>query len=222
MEDFKKCKSRFDLWINFINSQNIKDVCEIGVYRGDFADKMLNKCPQLKTYHMIDPWENLKDWNKPSNKSNETFDIYYSEVIKKIDKFRDKVLIHRGETKNVVDEIADDSLDFVYVDGDHTLRGIMIDLLKIYPKIKNGGWIGGDDLCCNIFQHSIEWEPTLVFPVVVYFAEANFLNVYALPHNQFLIHKNVEKNFEFFDLTGRYSDLSLKKQIVDFLKIYIK
>ena len=54
-----------------------------------------------------------------------------------------KVVILRGRTKEVIDQVPDNSLDFAYIDGDHTLRGITIDLMNVLPKIKEGGIIGG-------------------------------------------------------------------------------
>lgn len=39
----------------------------------------------------------------------------------------------------------DASLDFVYVDGDHTYQGVKDDLVAWLPKIRPGGFIGGDD-----------------------------------------------------------------------------
>lgn len=61
------------------------------------------------------------------------------------------------------------------------------------------------------WQHGSAYEPTLVCPFAVYFAEAMRLPFVALPHKQFLIQKAADASFSFVDLTGTYSDLSLKK-----------
>jgi hypothetical protein len=113
----------------------------------------------------------------------------------------------------VIDQIPDGSLDFAYVDGDHTLRGITVDLISVYPKIRDGGWIGGDDFSPTIWQHSAEFEPTLVFPLAVHFAEAVGARIYGLPFKQFLIEKAPGPAHEFIDLTGRYGDLELGRQL---------
>jgi len=55
------------------------------------------------------------------------------------------------------------------------------------------------------------YEPTLVCPFAVYFAEAMRLPFVALPHKQFLIQRAANAEFSFVDLAGTYSDLSLKK-----------
>ncbi len=103
----------------------------------------------------------------------------------------------RGRTKEVIDEIPDGSLDFAYIDGDHTLRGITIDLIKLMPKVKEGGLIGGDDFTNTPWQHDIRFEPTLVCPFGIYFAEAMDLPIVALPFNQFLIEKTTGGVFSF-------------------------
>ncbi len=133
-----------------------------------------------------------------------------------------KCVILRGKTTEVIEEIQDAELDFAYIDGDHTLKGITIDLHRVYPKIKPGGWIGGDDFSQTIWQHATRYEPTLVFPYAVYFAEAVGAQIYALPHNQFLLKKaepptpnltaGNQSAFEFNDLTKSYQDTGLKSQ----------
>lgn len=40
----------------------------------------------------------------------------------------------------------DESLDFVFIDGAHDYESVKQDLEHWYPKIKTGGWLGGDDL----------------------------------------------------------------------------
>jgi hypothetical protein len=48
-------QSRMDLWVEFINSVGARRMAEIGVYQGDFAAFVLQRCPGLTTYYMIDP-----------------------------------------------------------------------------------------------------------------------------------------------------------------------
>ena len=208
-----KAKNRFDFWILFIQLKKITSIVELGVYRGEYAEKILLACGEITKYYMIDPWRQLKDWNKPANVDNEKFEEYFNETLRKTKFAKNKIEILRGRTQDVKNEIKNDSLDFAYIDGDHTLKGISIDLVIIWDKIKSNGFIAGDDFCSNIWQHDRSFEPTLVFPFAVYFAEAKNVKIFALPFNQFLIAKGIE-GFEFIDLTnGKYSDLSLLKQI---------
>jgi hypothetical protein len=116
----------------------------------------------------------------------------------------------------VIDGVPDASLDLVYIDGDHTLRGITIDLLNVWKKVKAGGWIGGDDLSADIWQHSTRFEPTLVFPFVFYFAEAMGASIYALPRSQYLLEKpgGSKSAFACHDLVGSYGHPTLRLQMI--------
>jgi hypothetical protein len=207
-----RAESRLDLWTRFVNQTGARNVAEIGVYRGRFAARLLNDCPGITTYYMVDPWRNLEDWNKPANTSDEVFEGYFRESMERTSAHEAKRVVLRGTTVEVIDRVADGSLDFAYIDGDHTLRGITIDLVRVFPKVRQGGWIGGDDFTPSIWQHGDAYEPTLVFPLAVHFAEAVGARIYGLPHRQFLIEKTAESDHAFKDLTGRYGDTGLKRQ----------
>jgi hypothetical protein len=203
--------SRLDLWVKWLHSGNVRVMLEVGVWKGDFAKEVLQQCAFITQYRMIDPWASLPDWNKPTNVKPEMFDRIYAEAMEKTAFASKKLVVHRGRTKEVIGEIPDESVDFAYIDGDHTLRGITIDLIKVLPKIKEGGFIGGDDFSKTPWQHDSRFEPTLVCPFSVYFAEAMNLPFAALPFDQFLMQKRADASFSFADTTGNYSDLSLNK-----------
>lgn len=203
--------SRRELWATFLSVQHTRVMAEVGVWKGDFAADVLRAASHMELYYMIDPWANLPDWNKPFNVKPEVFAEIYREMDAKTAFAGHKRRLLRGRTKEVVGMIPDGSLDFAYIDGDHTLRGITIDLIKMWPKIKSGGFIGGDDFTTTTWQHDVKFEPTMVCPFSVYFAEAMNIPIVALEHGQFLIQKDESAGFSFRDPTGLYSDLSLSK-----------
>lgn len=207
-----KTTDRYDFWTSFINSHNLKNIAELGVWEGDFAEKILQSCPLVTSYTMVDPWRNLSDWNKPFNNDNETFTEVYQKAISRTDFAKEKRVVLRGKTIEVINDIPDDSLDFVYIDGDHTLKGITIDLINIWGKVKDGGFIGGDDLFKDFWCHGEKFEPTLVFPYTVYFAEAMNAKIYTLPNIQYLIQKQ-SSGFELIDLTGEYKNTDILSQL---------
>lgn len=207
-------EDRFDFWVNICNHFSFKEILEIGVYKGDFSAKLLRGCESIRKYYMIDPWQNLENWNKPCNVSNEDFEKIHNELLLQTNFAKEKRVILRGRTAEVIHRIKDNSVDFIYIDGDHTLHGITIDLFNAWQKTKQGGIIGGDDFSETIWQHSKNFEPTLIFPYAVYFAEAVGAQIYALPFRQYLIKKS-DIGFRFTDLTGKYNDQSLRSQLWD-------
>ena len=203
--------SRIHLWERILRATNVKTMLEVGIWKGEYAQQILTQCEFIQRYYMIDPWANLPDWNKPFNVSPEVFEEVYEEAMTKTEFAAAKRVVLRGRTKEVIATIPDNSLDFAYIDGDHTLRGITVDLIKILPKVNEGGLIGGDDFTDTPWQHDMQYEPTLVCPFSIYFAEAMDLPIAALPFGQFVLQKSTASSFTFIDTTGNYSNISLNK-----------
>jgi hypothetical protein len=205
-------QDRIELWTQIVKDSNARAVAEVGVWKGEFAEELLTECEAISTYYMLDPWRNLADWNKPYNVSNDKFWAVMQEAMARTEFAAQKRVVLRGETKDVAAQIPDASLDLCYIDGDHTLRGILIDLMKLYPKVKDGGLLGGDDMTPYAWVHGRKFEPTLVFPTVVHFAEATGSVIYALPFGQFAMRVDRTQNtFAYHDLTGRFGDTSVRR-----------
>jgi predicted O-methyltransferase YrrM len=49
----------------------------------------------------------------------------------------------------VVDKFEDNSIDFIYIDGDHSYNAVKQDLEMYLPKLKDNGIIGGHDYSKN-------------------------------------------------------------------------
>jgi hypothetical protein len=206
-------KGRFEFWTRFVNKVGARSVVEIGVWRGAFAEAVLRECPSVERYYMIDPWRHLADWNKPANKTDEVFDGVLAEAMERTDFAADRRIILRGRTSEVIGEIPDASLDFAYIDGDHSLRGITLDLQLVVQKMAPGAWIGGDDFVPHVWQHGKEFEPTFVFPCAVYFAEALSTQIFAVGSEQFLMRAppgdpDADPGLQ-LDRSGRYSSTTV-------------
>lgn len=61
----------------------------------------------------------------------------------------------RGESSATVSAFKDDSVDFIYIDGDHSYSQVKRDLRDYFPKIKKGGIIAGHDYC------EVAWPETV-------------------------------------------------------------
>ena len=64
--------------------------------------------------------EGLDNWNKPFNVDNQMFDKIYIDVCNKLNVHKNKIHILKGTTNEVINEISDNTMDIIYVDGDHT------------------------------------------------------------------------------------------------------
>ena len=145
--------NRIKDWANLLqkaagdSSSNIKEVrgAEIGVFEGEFAKEMLSQLYErnlLQEYILVDPWRHLDEWNKPYNKQDDEFNRIYDLAMsrtKEDPRFGTKVTVLRDMSYEASLKVQDQSLDFVYIDGDHTAKGAMKDLLLWVPKVKCGG-----------------------------------------------------------------------------------
>jgi predicted O-methyltransferase YrrM len=121
-----------------------KTGCEVGVQRGRNAMVMLDNIPGLKL-HLVEPYadhpSNRRKWG-PQNHAK----------FKRMARARLKGRAVRwieGYSEKVAHKIADRSLDFVYIDGEHTYDFVMIDIILWARKLKKGGILSGHDYSHN-------------------------------------------------------------------------
>jgi predicted O-methyltransferase YrrM len=131
-----------------------------------------------------------RSWNKPWNIDDASFEKKYAAVRELVDEFgANRVIIHRGTSQEAAPTFADHSLDYIYIDGDHTVAGAVADCLLWWPKLKPGGLFFGDDYVCS-GQHGKSFAMTCVKDVVDTFAKVSWhANVFDLGLHQFAIWK---------------------------------
>ena len=122
---------------------------EIGVFRGDFSQHMLDRMAPEKL-HLIDPWESESGFST----KGDTTTVYNIDRHKSFqhvqERFRDmirarKVAIHRDYSHDVAPFLDDGIFGFVYVDGDHVHDAVLADLTLFAPKMADGGLLAGHD-----------------------------------------------------------------------------
>ena len=127
---------------------------EIGVHRGNFSAKILSVAAPRKL-HLVDPWL-FRDEPAYSRalygragalEGQKTVDERYQAVEERFAEAisAGRVMVHRARSAEVLGQFADNSLDWIYIDGDHTFEAVRIDLDLAYRKVRPGGFIFGDD-----------------------------------------------------------------------------
>ena len=125
---------------------------EIGVFKGNFSDSLL-RVTQPKILHLIDPWKSSgADIHKgafysEAQRSQKDMDEMFAEVEKRFTTQiqAGKVVMHRETSESALGAMADASLDWVYVDGDHTEGAVSADLELAFKTLRRGGLLCGDD-----------------------------------------------------------------------------
>lgn len=124
---------------------------EVGVWKGATAQQVLQKRP-LNLHIMVDPWKRPDEnsrYAKASGvvqkKDQEEFEEAFAEVQSIAKRYGKRAIIMREYSKDAVGKIEDHSLDYVFIDAEHTYEGVKEDIEFWLPKVKHGGWIGGHD-----------------------------------------------------------------------------
>lgn len=113
-------------------------VCEVGVFKGDFAEEILKTKPLELV--LIDPWKgmNISGNADGVNVVSANLDEEYWRLCRKYEN-RKKVKLIRGLSYEVLEGFADNYFDAVYIDGDHSYAGVKKDLLVSLRKVKKNG-----------------------------------------------------------------------------------
>lgn len=132
---------------------------EIGVQQGFNAKYILDTFDVIKLY-LIDPYEIYEDfwwkdkWKKAQSKKILDGKKYMYDHMEELEmdgkrrlySYMDKVEWLRKRSSDAVNDIKDNSLDFVYIDGNHKYKYVKQDILLYVPKVKQGGLIAGHDI----------------------------------------------------------------------------
>ena len=122
--------------------------CEIGVWKGEFSQQLYNRLQPSKLI-LLDPWKFVEQhpdrwYGGTWAKSQEDMDQIYEDV-KEIFKGKEEVLILREFSYLSKFKIDHNSLDWTYIDGDHSYEFVLRDLQYSLLWVKSGGYITGDD-----------------------------------------------------------------------------
>ena len=130
--------SRDDL-PQFFVQMGYKVGVEIGIDKGEFSEKFAKA--GLKLY-AVDPWRSYKDYE--DSRSQAKLDFLYEHTQRVLAPYPNCKII-RKTSMEAVEDFEDESLDFVYIDGNHQLKYVIEDIVEWSKKVKPGGAICGHD-----------------------------------------------------------------------------
>lgn len=125
---------------------------EVGVWVGTTAERILKARPMV-THIMVDPWKMPKPGGRYeqspdgiAKKDQVYFDDCYKKTVDAVEGFGNRAIIIRKKSLPASNNFKDGSLDYVFIDAEHTYEGLKEDTLAWLPKVRLGGWIGGHDI----------------------------------------------------------------------------
>jgi hypothetical protein len=117
---------------------------EIGSFMGESME-IFARSGKFKKIYCVDPWKNGYDLTDGSShiveSAESSFDVRHANY-----NFVEKIKL---ESLVASEKFADESIDMIYIDGNHQPDMVKKDILSWYPKVKKGGYICGHDWFYN-------------------------------------------------------------------------
>ncbi len=117
---------------------------EIGVASGLFSNDMLMNW-KIKTLYLVDVWKCVATQKGDGSSPQPWHDFNFESMRRLMANHNKKTIIMQGFSVDMAAKIKDESLDFVYLDADHSYEGVMSDLMAWFPKLRPGGLVAGHD-----------------------------------------------------------------------------
>lgn len=133
----------YPLFSRVVNTYSLKTGVEIGVAFGGHSEAILLQT-QIEKLYGVDPYRHFNNYDDPMNLPQSEFDALYEFAKHRLAKFGDRFEVVR-EVSCAAASVIKDKIDFVYIDALHTYEGVRDDLEIWFPKVKDGGIVGGHD-----------------------------------------------------------------------------
>lgn len=117
---------------------------EIGVWLGVHALFYLKEL-DIKRVFLIDPYAGYKGYDPVKEFGMENLETAEQSAHARLRNYKQEIKWIKKKSAEATGLIDDDSLDFVYIDGNHSFDSVMEDISLYYPKLKKGGLLSGHD-----------------------------------------------------------------------------
>lgn len=144
-------KRRGDEILSRLPSGPVKGV-EVGVHVGQLSAYLLERRNDL-TLGMVDNWapaEAQPEYYR-ATRDYRAFDdaevcaTREAEARAVQEQYKDRARIIKADSVEAAHEFLDGSLDFVFIDADHSYEGVRRDIAAWARKVRPGGWLSGHD-----------------------------------------------------------------------------
>ena len=157
------------------NDLNFRVGAEIGVAAGEYSHIIMKLNPQLEKMYGVDPHEGYSGYKDYVRK--ETFNKLAEDAHRRLDQYPQYEFVRKYSVEAAKD-VPDGSLDFVYIDANHSDPYVTQDIEAWTPKVRKGGIVAGHDYArikAKGYEDSSNWA---VIPAINKFAKDNNLQLY--------------------------------------------
>lgn len=124
----------------FFREMGFKVGVEIGVDKGSFSRVICTK--KELTLYGVDPWLDYDGYIDTINKDRAEYN--YKTAQRRLAPYKNFIIV-RKTSMEAVNDFVNESLDFVYIDGNHGFKFVTEDIYEWSKKVKKGGVISGHD-----------------------------------------------------------------------------
>ncbi|MGL5262974.1 MAG: class I SAM-dependent methyltransferase [Candidatus Rhabdochlamydia sp.] len=162
------CEEKAKNMMDLIYEVKPKICVELGVFGGSSIHPTACALKFLKqgVVYAIDPWRNLDClegyalddpnynwWN--SINLNDIYDGFEKMLYDY--KLRFYCVVMRMTGQEALSQFADESIDILHIDGNHTENAALNDAQMYLPKVKKGGYVWFDDVCWPTTKSALEF-----------------------------------------------------------------
>lgn len=163
--DLSKKVWRWEVVAGLCLTHGLRRGAELGVSQGRFTSFLCSVMRDMEIV-AVDLWapqedrpvegsETYENW--PHERNFQHFRAHCEQH------FPGRVTIIRNSTAEAAKAVEDESLDFVFIDADHTEEGARRDIALWTPKVRSGGLISGHDYNWPSVRRAVdEGEPVFV------------------------------------------------------------
>ena len=121
---------------------------EVGVGLGMNSWYMLNECHNISSIIGIDHYAPYIDWDRQVTRgeAENNFAILQANMPLMGDRFN----LIREDSQAAAQHLEDEAYDFVFIDGGHSMKQVLLDLDSYVSKVRLGGLVAGHD--ANLFS----------------------------------------------------------------------
>lgn len=144
-------RRRWNVLHDLLCNKEHKVGAEIGVQIGLMAKNILGSLPSIEKYYAIDPWLDYDGYcegfrsKKLTRVPQPQMDHSFKTFIKDTEQYKDRIVLLKMFSSEAVKYIEDGSLDWIFIDGNHSYESLKEDIELYLPKIKKDGLISGHD-----------------------------------------------------------------------------
>lgn len=128
---------------HWMGLNGFQKAAEVGVQAGVFSRRILDTWGGELL--MVDFWGPIPGYEDIANVSQLEHQKLLEQAQQVEKDFQPKARILRGLSVEAAQQVPPHSLDFVYLDADHSYKGVTEDLKAWIGKVRPGGAIGGHD-----------------------------------------------------------------------------